>query len=136
MQIEHRQVAYFEVSRYKEDERDKISNINAVVSLVEAIGNVSIQFRRCLKNSTYGECKSEQYLAHTEEIHTHYRSLGTKKTFTITLSDSFWQQFNSAEDKAVILAVLTNLDSNSTAFAAVEYNVGSRPEFSREGKPL
>ena len=43
---------------------------------------------------------------------------------------------NQVEQNAIVLVVLTNQEQNGTSVVAVEYNVGNRPEFLRENKPI
>lgn len=53
----------------------------------------------------------------------------------MSLDDDFWQYVNIVEKNAVIVTVLTNVEKTDS-FAAIEYNVGNRPEYLRENKPI
>lgn len=43
---------------------------------------------------------------------------------------------NNVEQHAIIVVVMTNQVKDSKSLIALEYNVGNRPEFLRENKPI
>jgi hypothetical protein len=47
-----------------------------------------------------------------------------------------FSNINSVEQQATIIVVMANKQAEGSSFLAVEYNIGNRPEYLRENKPI